>query len=136
MIGADGGGSIVRKCAGIPFEGFTYPECFALISTPYDLGRHGFTDTAYISHPVEWCAVFRLPDLAPPGLWRFLYGCRPDESEEESLAEDNVEKPTAGRRSEAGPLRDQAQDHLSGASKGRGDLSCRPSAAGRRFGAS
>jgi 3-(3-hydroxy-phenyl)propionate hydroxylase len=91
VIGADGGGSIVRKCAGIPFEGFTYPECFALISTPYDLGRHGFTDTAYISHPVEWCAVFRLPDLAPPGLWRFLYGCRTDESEEESLAEDTVE---------------------------------------------
>jgi 3-(3-hydroxy-phenyl)propionate hydroxylase len=91
VIGADGGGSIVRKCAGIPFEGFTYPERFALISTPYDLGQHGFTDTAYISHPVEWCAVFRLPDLGPPGLWRFLYGCRPDESEEEALADDNVE---------------------------------------------
>ncbi len=92
VIGADGGGSIVRKCAGIAFEGFTYPERFALISTPYDLGQHGFTDTAYISHPVEWCAVFRLPDLGPPGLWRFLYGCRPDESEEEALADDKVEE--------------------------------------------
>jgi 3-(3-hydroxy-phenyl)propionate hydroxylase len=91
VIGADGGGSIVRKSAGIAFEGFTYPERFALISTSYDLGQHGFTDTAYISHPVEWCAVFRLPDLAPPGLWRFLYGCRPDESEEAALADDNVE---------------------------------------------
>jgi 3-(3-hydroxy-phenyl)propionate hydroxylase len=92
VIGADGGGSTVRKSAGIEFTGFTYPERFALISTPYDLGKRGFTDTAYISHPVEWCAVFRLPDVAPPGLWRFLFGCRPNESEEESLDDDNVER--------------------------------------------
>jgi 3-(3-hydroxy-phenyl)propionate hydroxylase len=92
VIGADGGGSVVRKCAGIDFDGFTYPERFALISTPYDLGRHGFTDTAYISHPVEWCAVFRLPDVQPPGLWRFLYGCRPEESEEEAVSDDVVEE--------------------------------------------
>ena len=92
VIGADGGGSIVRKSAGIEFEGFTYPEKFALISTPYDLGQHGFTDTAYISHPVEWCAVFRLPHLGPPGLWRFLYGCSPDETDVEALADDRVEE--------------------------------------------
>ncbi|WP_213771744.1 FAD-dependent monooxygenase [Bradyrhizobium sp. dw_78] len=87
VIGADGGGSIVRKSAGIEFDGFTFPERFALISTTYDLGQHGFTDTAYISHPVEWCAVFRLPDQGPPGLWRFLYGCDPNESEQEALSE-------------------------------------------------
>jgi 3-(3-hydroxy-phenyl)propionate hydroxylase len=90
-IGCDGGGSIVRKSANIEFGGFTYPERFALVSTPYDLGQHGFTDTAYISHPVDWCAVFRLPDERPPGLWRFLYGCRPDESEDESLDDDKIE---------------------------------------------
>lgn len=92
VIGADGGGSAVRKSAGIEFEGFTYPEKFALISTGYDLGQHGFTDTAYISHPVEWCAVFRLPHLGPPGLWRFLYGCSPDETDEEALSDDRVEE--------------------------------------------
>jgi 3-(3-hydroxy-phenyl)propionate hydroxylase len=91
VIGADGGGSVVRRSAGIAFGGFTYPERFALISTPFDLGQHGFTDTAYISHPVEWCAVFRLPDTGPPGLWRFLYGCRPEESEEEALSDPVVE---------------------------------------------
>ncbi len=91
LIGADGGGSTVRKSTKIEFEGFTYPERFALISTTYDLGRHGFTDTAYISHPVEWCAVFRLPDQGPPGMWRFLYGCKPDESEDEALADEEVE---------------------------------------------
>jgi 3-(3-hydroxy-phenyl)propionate hydroxylase len=92
VIGADGGGSIVRKSAEIGFEGFTYPEKFALISTPYDLGARGFTDTAYISHPVEWCAVFRLHHLGPPGLWRFLYGCGPDETDEEALSDERVEQ--------------------------------------------
>jgi 3-(3-hydroxy-phenyl)propionate hydroxylase len=92
VIGADGGGSVVRKSAGISFEGFTFPERFALVSTPYDLHQYGFTDTAYISHPQEWCAVFRLPDTGPPGLWRFLYGCRPDETEEEAIADDNIEE--------------------------------------------
>jgi len=91
VIGCDGGGSVVRKSADIDLEGFTWPEKFALVSTPYDLGQHGFTDTAYISHPVEWCAVFRLPDVGPPGLWRFLYGCRADESDEESLDGDKIE---------------------------------------------
>ena len=91
VIGADGGGSAVRKSANIEFEGFTYPEKFALISTAYDLGPAGFTDTAYISHPVEWCAVFRLPHLGPPGLWRFLYGCGPDESDDTALSDDRVE---------------------------------------------
>jgi 3-(3-hydroxy-phenyl)propionate hydroxylase len=103
VIGADGGGSIVRKAANIAFDGFTYPEKFALISTPYDLGQRGFTDTAYISHPVEWCAVFRLPHNGPPGLWRFLYGCRAEETDDEALGDDRVEErlqtvvPKAGR---------------------------------------
>ena len=92
VIGADGGGSIVRKSADIAFEGFTFPEKFALISTPFDLGPLGFTDTAYISHPVEWCAVFRLPHLGPPGLWRFLYGCDPNESDEQALSDERVEE--------------------------------------------
>jgi 3-(3-hydroxy-phenyl)propionate hydroxylase len=92
VIGADGGGSVVRKSTSIGFDGFTYPERFALISTPFDLGARGFSDTAYISHPVEWCAVFRLPDIGPPGLWRFLYGCRAEETEEESLSDHVVEQ--------------------------------------------
>ncbi len=84
-------GAPVRKSTNIEFEGFTYPERFALISTTYDLGRHGFTDTAYISHPVEWCAVFRLRIEALRAMWRFLYGCKPDESEDEALADEEVE---------------------------------------------
>jgi 3-(3-hydroxy-phenyl)propionate hydroxylase len=91
VVGADGGRSIVRKSCAIEFEGYTYPERFALVSTPFDLGAIGYTETAYIAHPDDWCAVFHLPDERPPGLWRFLYGCRPDETEEEALSDDVVQ---------------------------------------------
>jgi len=87
VVGADGGRSIVRKSCAIEFEGYTYPERFALVSTPFDLSAIGYTETAYIAHPDDWCAVFHLPDERPPGLWRFLYGCRPHETEEEALSD-------------------------------------------------
>jgi 3-(3-hydroxy-phenyl)propionate hydroxylase len=92
VIGADGGHSAVRKACGTEFDGYTYPERFALVSTPYDLGAIGYTETAYIAHPDDWCAVFHLPDEGPPGLWRFLYGCRENESEEEALSDDVVQQ--------------------------------------------
>lgn len=103
VIGSDGGGSVVRKAAEITFTGFTYPERFALISTPFDLGSLGFSDTAYISHPSEWCAVFRLPHEGPPGMWRFLYGCRQDESEEEALSDEVVEERLQATAPKGGP---------------------------------
>lgn len=92
VIGTDGGRSVVRKACGIEFEGHTYPERFALVSTPFDLGSLGYTETAYIAHPDDWCAVFHLPDEGPPGLWRFLYGCRENESEEEAVSDEVVQK--------------------------------------------
>src|SRR6185312_16169042 len=38
LIGADGGRSVVRKELGVDFEGFTWPEIFVVVSTPYDFG--------------------------------------------------------------------------------------------------
>ena len=37
VIGCDGGRSTVRKRADIDFEGFTYPERFIKIATPFDV---------------------------------------------------------------------------------------------------
>jgi 3-(3-hydroxy-phenyl)propionate hydroxylase len=91
VVGADGGHSVVRKSCSIEFAGYTFQERFSLVSTPFDLGAIGYTETAYIAHPDDWCAVFHLPDEGPPGLWRFLYGCRPDESEEEALSDEVVQ---------------------------------------------
>ncbi|MCF8476046.1 MAG: FAD-dependent monooxygenase [Pseudolabrys sp.] len=91
LIGADGGRSAVRKVLGVEFEGFTWPELFVVVSTPYDLGQHGFALNCYIADPVEWGALFKLPDSGPPGLWRLAYPVDPDESEAALLAPERVE---------------------------------------------
>jgi 3-(3-hydroxy-phenyl)propionate hydroxylase len=77
LIGADGGRSTVRKLLPVEFEGFTWPEQFLVVSTPHDLARHGFTMNAYVADPVEWAAVFKMPDAGPPGLWRLAFPCDP-----------------------------------------------------------
>jgi 3-(3-hydroxy-phenyl)propionate hydroxylase len=77
LVGADGGRSTIRKLLAVEFEGFTWPEQFLVVSTPYDLARHGFTQNAYVADPVEWAAVFKMPDAGPPGLWRLAFPCDP-----------------------------------------------------------
>jgi 3-(3-hydroxy-phenyl)propionate hydroxylase len=77
LVGADGGRSTVRKLLAVEFEGFTWPEQFLVVSTPYDLGSHGFAMNAYVADPVEWAAVFKMPDAGPPGLWRLAFPCDP-----------------------------------------------------------
>ncbi len=78
LIGADGGRSVVRKLLGVEFEGFTWPEQFLVVSTPYDFAQHGFAMNAYVADPIEWAAVFKVPDVGPPGLWRSVF---PDDAE-------------------------------------------------------
>ena len=91
LIGADGGRSVVRKETGVEFEGFTWPEIFIVISTPYDFGARGFARNTYIADPVEFGAMFKVPDEGPPGLWRLAYPANPDESDEALLAAERVE---------------------------------------------
>ncbi len=91
LIGADGGRSVVRKTLDVEFEGFTWPELFVVASTPYDFAQHGFALNCYIADPVEWGALFKLPDVGPPGLWRLAYPVNPDESDDTLLAPERVE---------------------------------------------
>jgi 3-(3-hydroxy-phenyl)propionate hydroxylase len=119
VIGADGGGSIVRKSAGIRFEGFTYPEKFALISTPYDLGKHGFTDTAYISHPVGVAMI--LADLGPPGCGGSCMVAVPMKATKKRWAT-IASRRAYRRKSPEGTLRHPPPHHLSRASASRRDI--------------
>jgi 3-(3-hydroxy-phenyl)propionate hydroxylase len=96
LIAADGGRSTVRRATGIEFEGFTYPEQFLVVSTPYDFGRHGFAMNSYLSDPLEWAAVFKVPDDGPPGLWRAAFPSSDDESEQSLLDPANVERRMQG----------------------------------------
>jgi 3-(3-hydroxy-phenyl)propionate hydroxylase len=86
LIGADGGRSAVRKSASIEFDGYTWPERYTVISTPFDFEPLGYADNAYISDPERWLAFFRMPDAGPPGLWRMTMPVTDDLSDEEVLA--------------------------------------------------
>jgi 3-(3-hydroxy-phenyl)propionate hydroxylase len=108
LIGADGGRSTIRKLLPVEFEGFTWPEQFLVVSTPYDFGRHGFTMNAYVADPVEWAAVFKMPDAGPPGLWRLAFPCDPGLPDDALLDPQNVQKRMQGflPREEGGKRQD------------------------------
>jgi 3-(3-hydroxy-phenyl)propionate hydroxylase len=92
LVGADGGRSTVRKCIGLEFEGFTWPERFVVVSTTDDYARHGYTLNAYVSDPEEWVAVFKMPDDGPPGMWRVIFPVPEDEDDAVTLSEELVER--------------------------------------------
>ena len=95
VIGADGGRSTVRKSLGIEFEGFTWPEQFLVVSSPYDFAQHGFAMNVYVADPVEWVALFKMPDSGPPGLWRIVFPT-PDRDDAATLSAENVERKMQG----------------------------------------
>ena len=67
LIGADGARSETRGALGIEFEGFTWPERFLVVSTPFDF--HGVIDDLvsvnYVADPQRWHFLLQIP-----GLWR------------------------------------------------------------------
>lgn len=73
LVGADGGRSAVRHTMAAAFEGFTWPERFLVVGVDRDLAPAGFTMNAYVSDPVDWSAIFKMPHDGPPGLWRVLF---------------------------------------------------------------
>ena len=91
LIGADGGRSTVRKEAGIGFEGFTWPERFLVLTTPFDFeaGR-GLCPRSYLADPEEWCNCFKVSHKGPPGLWRTVFPTNPDHSDEEVMSDVSV----------------------------------------------
>ena len=84
LLGADGGRSVVRKSQEIPFEGFTYRERFLVVTTTEDMAAKGYAISSYVSDPETWCALFKVPGKAPPGLWRIVFPTDP-EAEEAAL---------------------------------------------------
>src|SRR5665213_2664649 len=64
LVGADGGRSPVRHAMQVAFEGFTWPERFLVVGIDRDLAPEGFTMNAYVSDPVDWSAIFKMPHEA------------------------------------------------------------------------
>lgn len=92
LIGADGGRSTVRKECGIAFEGFTWPERFIVLTTPFDFEAHrGYCPRSYFADPDEWCNCFKVSASGPPGLWRTVYPTNPSEPDAELMSDTAVQ---------------------------------------------
>lgn len=86
-VGCEGARSVVRRAIGGNFVGFTWPEKLLVASTTFNLGSLGFAGAGYIADPVNFAAVFHVPDEGPPGLWRIAYPIDPEAPEDEVMAE-------------------------------------------------
>jgi 3-(3-hydroxy-phenyl)propionate hydroxylase len=79
LIGADGARSDVRQSLGIEFVGFTWPERFLVVSTPFDFYNviPGLVAVSYVADPQRWHFLLQIP-----GLCRVMFPVSPDESDE------------------------------------------------------
>jgi 3-(3-hydroxy-phenyl)propionate hydroxylase len=70
LIGTDGARSEVRNALGIPFEGFTWPERFLVITTPFDFTAviPDLVEVSYVADPDRWHFLLRIP-----GAWRVMF---------------------------------------------------------------
>lgn len=98
LVGCDGGRSVVRKSLGINFDGFTYPERFLVLTTEHDFLQRGFEIRNYVLDPSQWCALFKVPDAGPPGLWRCVFptGATDAVSDENCLSDEYVSSQITG----------------------------------------
>jgi 3-(3-hydroxy-phenyl)propionate hydroxylase len=85
LIGADGASSRVRSALGIAFEGFTWPERFLVVSTPFDFFSviENLVPVTYIADPQRWYFLLQIP-----GLWRVMFRIDEGESDERALDPD------------------------------------------------
>jgi 2-polyprenyl-6-methoxyphenol hydroxylase-like FAD-dependent oxidoreductase len=70
LIGADGGGSTVRKLMNVSFDGFTWPNRFVATNIYCDFEKHGYEPANFICDPI-YGGVVAL--LSKDGLWRVTY---------------------------------------------------------------
>jgi 3-(3-hydroxy-phenyl)propionate hydroxylase len=93
LIGADGAWSAVRKSQNIEFEGFTYPERFLVVSTAFEYADHlpQLSYVNYCSDPKEWCVLLRVPTL-----WRVLFPTKVEETDDEVMGDESVQRRLQG----------------------------------------
>ncbi|WP_198368076.1 NAD(P)/FAD-dependent oxidoreductase [Roseomonas sp. KE0001] len=85
VIGADGARSPIRKSSNIEFEGFTWPERFLVLSTPFDFATliPGLADVSYYADPEEWFFLLKVP-----GVWRAMFPVPAEVEDEETMTDD------------------------------------------------
>jgi 2-polyprenyl-6-methoxyphenol hydroxylase-like FAD-dependent oxidoreductase len=92
LIGADGGRSTVRKRSEIAFDGFTWPERFIVLTTPFDFeAQRGYSYRSYFAEPGAWCNCFKVSADGPPGLWRTVFPTEPSEDDAAIMSDHGVQ---------------------------------------------
>ncbi len=93
LIGCDGGRSTVRKGLDIAFEGYTHPERFLILTTPFSFdASYAECSRNYFSDANEWCALFKVSGDDGKGLWRLLFPTRLGETDAEAFDEQAVQR--------------------------------------------
>jgi 3-(3-hydroxy-phenyl)propionate hydroxylase len=89
LVGAEGARSVVRESLGIAFEGFTWPERFLVVSTPYPFEDHfkDLTLVNYVADPDEWFFLLRVP-----GMWRVMFPTPAAESDEQVMDDVTIQR--------------------------------------------
>jgi len=97
VVGCDGGRSTVRKCLGIDFEGYTWPERFLVVTTKFDFqAALGCCTRTYMADPDEWVNFFKVAGDDLKGRWRAVFNTREDETDEQALSDSSVRKRLRG----------------------------------------
>jgi 3-(3-hydroxy-phenyl)propionate hydroxylase len=93
LIGADGARSDVRRSLGIEFPGFTWPERFLVVSTPFDFHTviPDLVAVSYVCDPERWHFLLQIP-----GLCRVMFPIAPHESDELALSPEFAQSLMAG----------------------------------------
>ncbi len=75
LIGADGARSEVRGALAMQFEGFTWPERFLVVSTPFDFysAVPELDPVTYVADPQQWHFLLQIP-----GAWRLMFPVAPE----------------------------------------------------------
>jgi 2-polyprenyl-6-methoxyphenol hydroxylase-like FAD-dependent oxidoreductase len=93
VIGADGPRSTVRNALGIAFDGFTYPERFAITSTSVDLQEllPDLGHVNYVADPEQWLFILRTPES-----WRVVWPVPEGMSHEEASTPERLQRQLQG----------------------------------------
>jgi len=83
LIGADGARSEVRQSLAIEFEGFTWPERFLVVSTPFNFHAviPDLVSVNYVADPERWYFLLQIPNL-----WRVMFPISADEPDDLALS--------------------------------------------------
>jgi 3-(3-hydroxy-phenyl)propionate hydroxylase len=83
LIGADGARSEVRHALGVEFEGFTWPERFLVLSTPFDFDAtiSDLVSVNYVADPECWHFLLRIPEM-----WRVMFPVPQEAGDEAAIS--------------------------------------------------